>query len=160
MTEFDKIIDIRNRKVRQNRKAEKAAMAECNSARERVQKAHQAIEEFAEEIRTLEVDLLNELLETRITVLDVDELNRKLADAERKAKRLKEIYDGALAALAQAEQELESRRRERAIAQSKLSKIEELNLVLVEENNEASRALEDAQIDEFVETMRFAGGQF
>jgi chromosome segregation ATPase len=160
MLDFTKIIEIRDRKLNDIRKREKRAFADCNLVRNKVKKARKEMEEFAERIRTLEVDLIKDLLETEITVFDIDELKLKLKSAENKAHRLVEDHAQAEQLLAQAEKKLEQIRGELRTAQSKLNKITELDSILADERKELSVAAEDAQIDEFVETMRSKGGPF
>lgn len=160
MLDFTKIIEIRDKKLKDHRRKEKKAISECNQARDSVQAAKKAVDDFAAEIKNLEVELINDLLNTEISITDIGILNSKLEEAEKKAQRLVNEHQQAESELADAEKRLEQIRQERIKAQSKLNKISELDNVLAEERREGLIAAEDAQMDAFVETMRPGPGMF
>ncbi len=157
MIDFARVITVRERKVGAAKGRESAAFQACQAARQRLASARQAMEDYSEEIKDLEIRLLSELMKTRITVHDVARLRDKLKDAELEAHRLVDRVKRAHAELNQHERHLEELRVETFRFQSKLNRITELDKKLVESQTKELVKKEDAKMDEFAETMKSRG---
>ena len=153
MVDFAQVIKVRDRKAEKAQRAEGAAMAACDAARQRVDEAREAMEQFAEECKGLEIRLLNDLLKTKITVHDVAVVRDKLDKAQAHAKQLVEAVQQAKAEVEQHEQIVERMRQNRLVAEGKLRRITEFDKRLSE--IEATRLVmeEDARMDEFAEII-------
>lgn len=154
---LEAIIELRERKLTDRQREEDVTLERCEEARRAYLLSRQRVDEFTEEIRTLELDLLNELLDTRITIHDIDALNERLAEAEATAKRLADAVSFAEVELANAEQDVAKARVAKRSASARLKKINCFNDELNRERAILATAAEDAEIDDFVETM-FARG--
>lgn len=151
------IIQLRERKLSDRERDEKNALARCDSARRTYALAQQRIEAFADQIRTLELDLLRELLDTQITIHDIDALHERLKEAEQTAHRLANAANLAKIELAGAEKRATTARETKQNASAALNKINCFNDELAKEKAILAAAAEDAEIEDFVETM-FARG--
>lgn len=160
MVDLTPILNIRGARLDDLRKQEKKAAAGYAAAAARVEEARRQMQDYAEEIRTLELDLLRELLNTELTGVDFTKFQSKLDQAEKKAKRLAEDHREASEGQTEAERELLERRRERAAAQSKANRIGELKTILDEERRAEAVRKEDAEGDEFIDMMPRRKGAF
>jgi hypothetical protein len=153
MVDFKRILDIRARKLEDQRREEKQMLIACAAYRQKVQDSRIAMENYMEEIKTLEIDLLNEFVNQKMAVPDLNKLQAELDKAEDKATRLSADYTSALEYLKVAEKAMEEERRKRFILQSKHNKISEIHRIKEEEAKNRSISAEEAAIDDFVETM-------
>lgn len=153
MIDLARVIAIRGDKVDKLRRVERTAGQACGAARDAVFKAREDMDLYAESIKTLEVDLLTELVDTEMTSLDFTAFEGKLKAAADKAIELSEAFEEANEKLRLAEIELEEARAETREASSKLNRISELNNLIEEEKNAEDARAEDAESDAFVETM-------
>lgn len=157
MIDFARVITVRERKTDASKKNESRAYAACQAARTQLAIARVEMEDFAERLKTLEVELLSDLLKTRITVHDVAVLRDRLNDARDKALQLVENVKEAQAHLEMREEILEGERRKTLHLQSKLKRITELDKKLIEVEAMNQIKVEDAKMDEFVDTMSARG---
>lgn len=153
MIDFTQVVAVRNRKLGRARNAERQSMHACDAARETVENARQAMRDYSDEIRTLEVDLISRLVDTRITLQDVNNLNIELERAKKKATKLADEHKEANGRLDEAEKQVENLRRERVEKEVKLNKITELNERILEQEATSSINAQDAALDEFLDTM-------
>lgn len=160
VVDLSPILDIRNSRLDDLRKQEKTATGTFAQAQAKVDEARQKMQDYADEIRTLEVDLLRELLNTELSGADFTAFQSKLDQAEKKAKDLAEQHRQAEEARSEAEKDLLERRRERTEAQSKATRIAELKKLLDEEKRAEAVRKEDAEGDEFVDSMPRRKGNF
>ncbi len=135
------------------RRAEALAQAACAAARQHAVAASEAMDSYLEEIRTLEIDLLAELVGSELKLEDFSRLETRLKQAENRAHFLADEHASAMSALFSSEQEIEEARTARLIAQSKSAKINEVVLLQFDAARVAAIATQDAEIDAFVETM-------
>jgi chromosome segregation ATPase len=153
------ILNIRSSRLDDLRKQEQKSAVQHAAARAKVDEAQKQVQDYADEVRTLEVDLLRELLNTELTGADFTKFQSKLDQAEKKAKRLAEEHREAREEETEAERELLDRQRDRTVAQSKANRIGELKKILDEERRAEAIRKEDAEGDEFIDMMpRRTGG--
>ncbi|MCU0910042.1 MAG: type III secretion protein [Rhodobacteraceae bacterium] len=160
MVDLSPILDIRNTRLDDLRKDEKAETAAYADATREVHEARTRMEDYAREILTLEVDLLRELVGTELTNADFAKFKAKLEEAEKKAKELAEDLRLANERMAEAERSLLKARQARVQAQSKVNRIGELKKILDEERRAEAIAREDAEGDDFVDMMPRRRGLF
>lgn len=151
--DLTQIIKIRQRKFDDCQREEREALGKHGLARRTLDLAHQRVLDYSKEISTLELDLLTELLNTEITVQDIDALNQKLKDAEDKARRLAGACELAQEQLTEAEAGVRAARLTKQKANSGLNKITAIDEELATERKQLALAAEEAEIDDFVETM-------
>lgn len=160
MVDLTPILNLRTSRLDDLRKQEQKAAAGHLAAAAKVDEARQKMQDYADEIRTLEVDLLRDLLNTELTGADFTAFQSRLDQAEKKAKRLAEDHREASEARDDAERELLERRRDRAEAQSRTNRIGELKKILDEERRTEAIRKEDAEGDEFIDMMPRRKGAF
>ena len=153
MDDFTAIIGIRQRKADALRRVETASNTACDAARMRLAETRDAKLAYLEEIRTLEIDLLTELVNSEITIGDLGKLEATLLAAEQKAKALAADHDLALAQLLEREAEVEAARLDRRVATSKLNRISEIDRGLRALQTQLDAARQETELEEFVETM-------
>ncbi len=152
MREFASLVSVRNRKLDRFRSAEQAAKRVRVAAVKAVEDARAAVEEYRKEIMTLEIDLLNEVLNTRVAVTDLTAIEQTLKAAEEKAVALMEDVRRAEEELQEAEAAQRQASLDKRAAQASLNKSTEILNILKEEHKAALAHAEDAEIDAFVET--------
>lgn len=157
MVDFSRVISVRERRTATAKAREAAAFAACDAARGNLMAAHNEMEAFAESIKGLEARLLSELMETRITVHDVNRIRDKLRQANERARNLVANVRQAQAQLGMQEQSLEREREASREIQSKLRRITELDKQLTEIEAKKLVLEEDAKMDEFADTMNRKG---
>jgi hypothetical protein len=160
MVDLKPILDIRNTRLDDLRRQEQTAIVAFAAARDAVAEARRKMQDYADEIRTLEVDLLRELVDTELTGADFATFQAKLDQAEKKARELAEDHRLATEEQTEKETALLETRRERTGAQSKVNRIGELKKLIDEERRAEAVRTEDAESDEFVEMMPRRNGPF
>ncbi|OED49573.1 hypothetical protein AB838_05795 [Rhodobacteraceae bacterium (ex Bugula neritina AB1)] len=151
MREFASLVAVRNRKLDRFRAAEQQAKRERFQAVKAVEEARAAVEDYRKEIMTLELDLLNEVLNTRVTVTDLTAIEHTLKEAEEKAHALMDDVRQAEDALLEAEETQRQASLDKRAAQASLNKSTEILNILKEDHKAALVQAEDAEIDAFVE---------
>ena len=157
MVDFSRVISVRERRTDKAKAREAAAFAACEAARGKLMAARDEMEAFVESIKGLETRLLSELLESRITVHDVNRIRDKLREASEYARKLVANVKQAQAELNEREHNLESEREASREIQSKLRRITELDKQLTEIEAKQLVVKEDATMDEFADTMNRRG---
>ncbi|WP_424978272.1 hypothetical protein [Leisingera sp. S232] len=151
MREFASLVAVRNRKLDRFRAAEQQVKRERFQAVKAVEEARAAVEDYRKEIMTLELDLLNEVLNTRVTVTDLTAIEHTLKEAEEKAHALMDDVRQAEDALLEAEETQRQASLDKRAAQASLNKSTEILNILKEDHKAALVQAEDAEIDAFVE---------
>ena len=157
MVEFSKVIAVRERKRERATKGLTQAEAARDEACDAVQLAQSELETFAESVKTLEVELLRDLLRTNITVSDVAILRDKLKKAEEKAREHVANVQRARDALMLQENAVEAQRHTMKVTSSKLRRITEIDKELARIESTKAILREDAKLDEFAEQMAARG---
>jgi len=160
MHNFSPIIAVRDRKLNALKEEEREIQITCAVARNRTQEAFAAMNAYAEEIRTLEIDLLNELLETELRAIDIAGIEGQLKKAEQKAQELAASYQAAQRLLEATEKEASQTRAKRVQAQAKLNKVTELNRLMENERRLEMNRLQDAEQDEFMDSFSSSSNGF
>ena len=158
MSDFSKLLQIRNRKLDVQRRAERRMADLCAYCRQEVEKARQAMEDYMEEIKTLEIDLLTELVNTELKPADFKKIEARLKEAEEKAASLSQAHTEATEQLSFAEEKMTQERRTTTLMQSKTNKVAEIDRIERDAALTRQSNAEEAAIDEFVETMWARGG--
>ena len=156
MREFASLVAVRNRKLDRFRTAEHHAKRERIQAVKAVEAARAAVEEYRKEIMTLEIELLNEVLNTHVAATDLTAIEQTLKAAEDKAHELLVEVGQAEYVLKDAEDAQRQASLDKRVAQASLNKSKEILNVLKEEHKAALVQAEDAEIDAFVE-VRYGG---
>ncbi len=153
MTDLDRIMELRGRRRDTLKRAEQAAQDMCNVARDRVRRTRSAMDEYAEEVRTLELDLLRELMNTELRKTDFDEFREKLEAAEKKARDLAGRNDEAQKALSKAERAVDRARRDARRVEAKLNRMSQLQKLRREEAADAAIRAQDAESDDIADML-------
>ncbi|MCY1740500.1 hypothetical protein [Ensifer sp. SL37] len=88
MTELALVLQVRDRRLKRARREmseAKAALARANSS---AAEAKKAIDDFREQVRTLEIDLLTSLLNTSVTMHELAAVEETLRKTEKRARQL------------------------------------------------------------------------
>ncbi|MGL6209791.1 MAG: hypothetical protein ACRC14_08185 [Paracoccaceae bacterium] len=153
MADLSRILEIRNRKLGKARRAEADAMSAMQRGRHDLGIAQEAVDAFADEIRTLEIDLLRELVESELTKADFGRLESRLKQAEDLARKLAMGLEMAAATLSRRETEAQDARSERREMQSKTARVDELVKLQTDEARVAALREEDAEIEAIAEVI-------
>jgi flagellar biosynthesis chaperone FliJ len=153
MVDLNRILDLRN--LRHDKLQRKLSVAQeiCAHARKELFHAQKEMDAFAQKMRTFEVDLLTDLLKTRLQKTDFDIFAGKLKKAEEEATKLVSRHDSATVDVQKTERTAERVRRETATVQSKINKLSRLQSILDEEGKDAELRAMDAQSDDIAEVM-------
>ena len=151
MREFAFLAMGRNRKLDRFRTAEQVAKRQRIQAMMMVESAWAAVEDYRKEIMTLELELLNELLNTRVVVTDLTAIEQILKEAEGKAYALMDDVRQAEDVLHAAEETQRLASLDKRAVQVSLNKSNEILNVLKAEHKLALAQAEEAEIDAFVE---------
>ncbi len=153
MPDLTKIIDIRERKIADAKKAEKQAVIQLNNAEASVLRAKQDMQDYSEEIKNKEKELLSGLMNKEITVNDIAKLETEMKKIEQHAIELSKAYNHTKKITDLIRKEVEKAQQIKQESETKLKKIQEVSKAFDAEKIAEATALEEAQIDEFVETM-------
>lgn len=153
MADLERIIQLRN--VRYDKLLRKQSLAEeaLEAARETLLRARNEMDAFAEKMRTLEIELLTELLNTRLHKTDFDIFSEKLKKAEEETADLVRRHDQAALNFQKNERAMERVGREAQEVQSKINKLNQLRSVIAEEERGAELRAVDAQSDDIAATI-------
>ncbi|WP_299211339.1 hypothetical protein [uncultured Tateyamaria sp.] len=160
MRDLSQLVAIRkkraDRKMRLEAKARQALLAASSD----VQKALDDIEAFAQQVKTLELDLLNDLLKCEVTVADIKKMESQLLAAEKQAAKLREQLTLAQEKEDAHENAFQKARSAKVDAHSSLQKIEVSQEHLLSEVAKLESEAEDRELDEVVQGLfrREAGG--
>ncbi|QPC44321.1 hypothetical protein HW532_17425 [Kaustia mangrovi] len=160
MRDFSQIVALRQRRLDRMVKAESAEKAAVAQADQACEAAQKAIDDYLEETRTLEIDLLTALLNKRVSVNDLLAVEETLEKTKQKAQELADRREACRTRLAEARERARIVRRERVRSALKLNKSEHIESHLLDERRKAETRAEDAALDEFSEQMaaRACGG--
>ncbi|WP_273795015.1 hypothetical protein [Brucella intermedia] len=139
------------RRCRLDRACQEVAKArrEFGLAGQNLSKAEYASERFLEETYSLETNLLQSVLHTKVSCHTLLAIEEKLRKAEQQAKELAEEMAQARLALKIAGESAEAAARSRNLRQKKLMTCEELRAHLVAANRREAEKSEDRELDEF-----------
>jgi hypothetical protein len=153
MVDLGRILVLRERRRDAMRRAETAARQRVEASRANVQSVRETMEAFTAKIRTLEIELLTELMNTEMKVTDFDAFRDTLKAAEDEAKRLSENHRLATYDLMQAERSLDKTRRDRREVESKVNRIGKVQEVLLDQRSWAEMIARDAEMDDIAEVL-------
>lgn len=153
MVDLGRILVLRERRRDAMRRAETAARLRVEASRTNVQIVRETMEAFKAKIRTLEIELLTELMNTEMKVTDFDAFRDTLKAAENEAKRLSDDYQQAISELMQAERNLDKARRDRRDVESKVNRIGKVQEVLLDQRAMAEMVARDVEMDDIAEVL-------
>jgi chromosome segregation ATPase len=153
MDDLSRVLALRQRRCATLRRAEDAARAKVTAARDRVRSVRQSMDDYAAQIRTLEIDLLTELMRTELKKTDFDAFRETLEAAERRARRLADRLDEATKSLMQAERGIDQARRNRRDMETKTNRISQVHDVIVQDRALAEAQARDAEMDDIAEVL-------
>lgn len=153
MADLARILSLREKRCTALRRAEKVASSQALAARERVKSIQQSIDEYAAEVRTLEIDLLAELVRTELKKNDFDAFHEKLAAAEQHARRLAERLQEAKKSLSEAVHQFKKARQDRREMEAKTNRIAQVQNDIAQEAATAQTVANDAEMDEIAEVL-------
>lgn len=153
MVDLGRILVLRERRRDAIRRAEVAAKVRVETSRIKVQTVRETMDAFAAKIRTLEIELLTELMNTEMKVTDFDAFRDTLKAAETEAKRLSDNHRLATMELLQAERSLDKVRRDRRVVESKVNRIGKVQEVLLDQRSWAEMMARDAEMDDIAEVL-------
>lgn len=153
MDDLSRILSLRQRRCATLRRAEDAARDRVTAARERVRSVRQSMDDYAAQIRTLEIDLLTNLMKTELRKTDFDAFRETLEAAELRARRLAERHKEATKALLEAERGIDKARRDRRDMEAKVNRIAQVNDVLAEDRAIAETRARDVEMDDVAEIL-------
>lgn len=151
--DFSRIISVRDKKLARSRRKEAQGNARCHAARKSVKAARQAMDQYADEIRHLEVRMISNLMDRKITLQDIYAIEAKLKRVAAQANELSEQYSAAKEFLADTETDLSILRTQRIASQRELQKISELDKHISEAKAKKRQQMEDAELSEFAELL-------
>lgn len=160
MHDLSRILAVRQRRCDTLRRVERVAKDRILAARNRVASVRKSMDDYAEQIRTLEIDLLTDLMKTELNKTDFDRFREKLEAAELRARRLADRFKEASRALSDAERDIDKARRNRREMEAKVNRVGQVLDVLDEGLRlEQTQAL-DAEMDEIAGILaaRHGGG--
>jgi hypothetical protein len=158
MVDLGRILVLRERRRDAMRRVESAAKQTVETTRAKVQIVRATMDAFAAKIRTLEIELLTELMNTEMKVTDFDTFRDTLKAAETEAKRLSEEHRLAMQELLQAERSLDKARRNRREVESKVNRIGKVQEVLLDQRAWEEMMARDAEMDDIAEVLAGRGG--
>jgi predicted RNase H-like nuclease (RuvC/YqgF family) len=153
MSNLARIIELRERRRDSMKRVEKTARGICDDARNQLHAARNAMERYAEEVRTLEIDLLRDLMNTELRKNDFDRFREKLDAAAKKAQQLAAQYHAAGFAVEKAERAVDRAHRDTRRIESKLNRISQVERVQREDADLLSVRALDAESDDIAEMM-------
>lgn len=153
MVDFSQIVALRDRKVQRVRKAETQALFAYEEASAFVEERQAEADAFLEKNRTLEFDLLQEILNSKITVRDVQAIEEKLRKAEEKARQYAARIAEAKEEQNNAAEAVQIARSDVRSARQQLRKSQEFQTQQDQEKRQRAIAAEEAALDEFSELM-------
>lgn len=160
MHDFSKIVALRRRRLDRMLKAESAEKAALSEATAALDEAQKEIDDFLEKTRTLEIDLLTELLNKRVSINDLLAVEEELKKVKAKAEELAEHRADCETRLREAKERARIATRNRVQSARKLDKSEHVQDHMLLLQRHASMAREEAAIDEFCELMAARGGEW
>lgn len=137
MDNLGQIIKIRDRKFRALQSAEKAQQHSVSVARQTLKDAHQNMLNYADEIKTLEAEMLSELVGKKLDKSDLLMVESILERAKENAEILLQQFNKAEHDLNVCTDQLQSIRVRRVDMHQRLGRINEVN---VEYEKEARKA--------------------
>ncbi|WP_173932927.1 hypothetical protein [Chelativorans sp. Marseille-P2723] len=153
MIDFSKIVAIRQRRLDRMITAEKLEEAALRQADADCEAAQQAIDDYLEQTRTLEIDLLTNLLNKSVSVNDLLAVEETLRKTKEKAQELANHRAECETRLLEAKERVRIAGRQRANSAVKLNKSEHIQTHLRQQRMHSEELREEAALDEFCEQM-------
>jgi len=153
MNDLSRIVELRSRRRDTFRRTEKEKQDMCDVARKKAQRTRNAMDAFADEVRTLEIDLLRDLMNTELRKTDFDKFREALEAAEKKARDLASQNEEAAKALTRSERALDRARNDVQRVETKLNRMSQLQKMQLEEVADCAARAQDAEADDIAEMM-------
>ncbi|MCP1846090.1 SMC interacting uncharacterized protein involved in chromosome segregation [Bradyrhizobium sp. USDA 4524] len=157
MVDFGQIVRIRSRRLdhaRRNLARSRRLFAEAGR---RFMEAQDAADTFLKKTRTLEIDLLTEILNKPVTTNDLRAIEERLRKTQDDAQNLANVVAAARHALTESGDALEMASTEKKATESRLNKSREMHDLLRQIVCAEEIAAEDAELDEFCELIASEG---
>jgi len=159
MLDFSRVVALRQRRLDRMLKAENAEKVALSGARDALSAAQKAIDDYLEETRTLEIDLLTELLHRGVSVNDLLAVEETLKKTKQKARELADRRAECEALLDAAKERARIAERNRLQSARKLDKSEHIQSHIQALRHQAELFREEAAIDEFCEQVAVRGSR-
>ena len=130
MKDIAPLLALRARRLTRLQGQEEAARRERHDAQAAEAELREEIQAFTRHVQQLEMDLIEQLLETEATRFDFDKLHAVLAQAEERAKKLRERLDAAVDAVSRADAALAGAAQARTQAQARQNRLGEMQAEL------------------------------
>lgn len=153
MGDLNQILKIRSSRLDRLRRAENSARENYNAANDEEIRVKQKISEYKMYVAQMEIDLLENLINSGIDQGGLEEIFQKLETAQSKAVDLKKEHDKALKHAKSLEAVVDDAWRNRVEAQKKFDKMTQLNEIHTDLQKQASRKQEQAALDNTIESM-------
>lgn len=151
------IIEIRARKRDRVYAAEQSQQAEVRNAEARLRAVQEEIREFQDELKTLEADLLKDLVGKEVGVDDILMVEQALRKAADHAKSLSDTADQIIQEIDECHVRLENIRRQRVGIERRLNNISEVAQETWSRAKRVAIQVEDAAEEEIMEAAYMAG---
>lgn len=153
MFDLGRLVTLRDRRASRARRVEDDARKKVRAAHAELGKAQDERDAFIEEIRTLEIDLLSALMNTRVTVHDLMAVKEKLDEAERRTQEMEAAIEKAQHAVDEAIAMHEAAQQDAANLKCRLEKSREMHRHLRDLETQSLQTAEDAQLDEISQIL-------
>lgn len=153
MSEISQIVAIRSRRREKARSKRRAELRACDAAREHVADAQDAVRAYSKEVQTLEIDLLEKIVNKPITPLDVADIRFQLEAAMAHTERLVGALDTARTRLLDQENKVKAARAAEHQTQRAFNKINEMHSVLAQSEKTRASAAEEAAMDDINDAL-------
>lgn len=153
MDDFSRIVELRQRRLDRARRIESEEHAALNQAKAARADAEREIADYLSSIRTLEADLLTELLHKAVSVKDLLAVEEALKKVQQKAEKLADHRSECETRVVEAEERTRIAARDRAERARKLNKSELIQQRMESLQAQQDLAREESAIDEYCEQM-------
>jgi len=153
MLDFSRIVALRQRRLDRSLKMESAEKAAVLDAQQSLAASQKAIDEYLEETRTLEIDLLTELLNRKVSVNDVLAVEKILQKTKEKARELAHRRANCQDRLAEAKERARIAGRNRFSSALKLNKSTHIQDHMRVLRRRSVDLRDEAVIEEFCEQL-------
>jgi ATP phosphoribosyltransferase regulatory subunit HisZ len=149
MDDFAQIVRLRERRLDRARGRHMETNRAFAAAGRRLTVAQNVVDDFLEETRTLELDLLTELLNTSVTTQDLMRIEETLKRTEQRAQKLADDVSEAKVVLNETGKIAEAAAADKDRIEARLNKSREMHDHMQRREQLVIQAAEDAELDEF-----------
>ena len=159
MVDIADILKVRKTRDLRLRRTLDAYTTEASQLRQKREDARRAMDEYSEEIKNLEVRLLEDLLEKKISKAVIDNVYRELDRAAKHAANLSDRFEDLTKAVMAAEDNVDQAARDVQFAVQKTERLSEVKSELLRRQKDAERVVEESQNEEIAEALYRVAGQ-